>query len=239
MQTEIAVIADLHGNLPATQALDADLNSRGIQTIYCLGDIVGKGPSSAETFDWAYQRCQVIVQGNWDYGIGEKLFPNDQFYYDQLGEERMRKLRELPREFSFTMSGRKIRLIHGRPVMQSLLTPSASAECLLPYFDPDYQVVGYADVHRQGLRMVNNRGILFNTGAVGNPLGVTMVQYAIIRGDDEDSQAALDISFVTLPYDREAAIRDTENAADLPNGKLFSSELKNGVYARGHLKGKK
>ena len=239
MQIEIAVIADLHGNLPATQALDADLNRRGIQTIYCLGDIVGKGPSSAETFDWAYRRCQVIVQGNWDYGIGEKLFPNDQFYYDQLGEERMRKLHELPREFSFTLSGRKIRLIHGRPVMQSLLTPSASAECLLPYFEPDYQVVGYADVHRQGLRMVNNRGILFNTGAVGNPLGVTMVQYAIIRGDDEDSQAALDISFVTLPYDREAAIRDTENAADLPNGKLFSSELRNGVYARGHLKGKK
>ena len=98
------------------------------EKLYCLGDIVGKGPSSAETFDWAYRRCQVIVQGNWDYGIGEKLFPNDQFYYDQLGEERMRKLRELPREFSFTMSGRKIRLIHGRPVMQSLLTPSASAE---------------------------------------------------------------------------------------------------------------
>ena len=239
MYTEIAVIADLHGNLPATQALEADLNRRGIKTIYCLGDIVGKGPSSAETFDWAYRHCQVIVQGNWDYGIGEKLFPNDQFYYDQLGEERMQKLRELPREFSFSMSGRKIRLIHGRPVMQTLLTPSASAECLLPFFEPDYQVVGYADVHRQGLRMVNNRGILFNTGAVGNPLGVTMVQYAIIRGDEHDDQAALDISFVTLPYDREAAIRDTDQATALPNGKLFSSELKNGVYARGHLKGKK
>ncbi len=239
MISEIALVADLHGNLPATQTLDSDLDRRGIKTIYCLGDIVGKGPNSAETFDWAYRRCQVIVQGNWDYGIGEKLFPNDLFYYKQLGEERMKKLCELPREFVFTMSGRKIRLIHGRPVMQSLLTPSASAECLLPYFEPDYQVVGYADVHRQGMRMVNNRGILFNTGAVGNPLGVTMVQYAIIRGDDQDSQAALDISFVTLPYDRDAAIRDTENAPELPNGELFCSELKNGVYARGHLKGKK
>ncbi len=239
MLNEIALIADLHGNIPATQALEADLTRRGINTIYCLGDIVGKGPCSAETFDWAFSHCQVIVQGNWDSGIAEKLFPNDQFYYDQLGPERMQKLRRLPREYSFTLSGRKIRLIHGRPVMQGLLTPSASAECLLPLFEPDYQVVGYADVHRQGLRMVNTRGILFNTGAVGNPLGVTMVQYAILRGDDADPGAALDISFVTLPYDREAAIRDTEEAKNLPNGALFASELRNGVYARGHLKGKK
>ena len=238
MLKEIALVADLHGNLPATAALDADLNRRGIETVYCLGDIVGKGPSSAETFDWAIRRCQVIVQGNWDYGIGEKLFPNDQFYYDQLGPERMQRLRALPREHSFSLSGRKIRLIHGRPVMKSLLTPSASAECLMPLFEPDYQVVGYADIHRQGLRMVNTSGILFNTGAVGNPLGVTMVQYAILRGDETDASAPLDINFVTLPYDREQAIRDTDAQEALPNGALFSRELKTGVYARGHLKGK-
>ena len=238
MTREIALVADLHGNVPATEALDADLTRRGIGTVYCLGDLVGKGPRSAETFDWAFRRCPVIVQGNWDHGVGEMWFPNDQFYYRQLGPERMKKLRELPREFSFRLSGRNIRLIHGRPVMDCLLTPSASAESLLPLFDPDYQVVGYADVHRQGLRMVETRGILLNTGAVGNPLGVTMVQYAILRGDDEDDLAPLDISFVTLPYDREAAIRDTEAAADLPNGELFAAELRTGRYARGHLKGK-
>lgn len=238
MLREIALIADLHGNVPATAALERDLSRRGIGTVYCLGDIVGKGPCSAETFDWAFSHCQVIVQGNWDSGIGEKLFPNDRFYYEQLGPDRMRRLRELPREHVFSLSGRKIRLIHGRPVMQCLLTPTASAESLLPLFEPDYDVVGYADVHRQGLRMVNTRGILFNTGAVGNPLGVTMVQYAILRGDDNDPQAAFDISFVTLPYDREAAICDTEAAVGLPNGPLFSAELRSGVYARGHLKGK-
>ena len=238
MIRDIAVVADLHGNVPATEALDADLRRRGIDTIYCLGDIVGKGPCSAETFDWAFRRCQVIVQGNWDYGIGEMLFPNDQFYYDQLGPERMRKLRELPREHRLWLSGRNIRLIHGRPVMQMLLTPTSSSESLQPLFEPDYQVVGYADVHRQGLRMVNTSGILFNTGAVGNPLGQTMVQYAILRGDDQDDQAALDIIFVTLPYDRERAIADTEATTKLPNGELFSAELRDGIYARGHLKGK-
>jgi len=236
MLREIALVADLHGNMPATRALEEDLKKRGITEIYCLGDIVGKGPSSAMTCDWAFSHCRVIVQGNWDSGVAEKLFPNDKFFYEQLGPRRMARLKALPREYSFTLSGRRIRLIHGRPVMNMLLTPSASSEMLTPLFDPDYDVVGYADVHRQGLRMVETRGILFNTGAVGNGLGVRMAQYAILRGDDEDDKAALDISFVTLPYDIGAAIRDTEMTKGLPNGQLFADELRTGVYQRGKLK---
>ena len=51
--TEIALVADLHGNWPATQAVEQDLIRRGIQRVWCLGDVVGKGPSSDKTFDWA------------------------------------------------------------------------------------------------------------------------------------------------------------------------------------------
>ena len=60
----IALVADLHGNLPATMALDADLKRRNLTEIWCLGDIVGKGPNSAETFDWAMNNCQLILSGN-------------------------------------------------------------------------------------------------------------------------------------------------------------------------------
>ena len=41
-----ALIADLHGNRPATQALERDLNRTRPDKVFCLGDIVGKGPSS-------------------------------------------------------------------------------------------------------------------------------------------------------------------------------------------------
>ena len=67
--TEIALVADLHGNLPAVEALDQDLRRRGIENIWCLGDVVGKGPNSPETMDWALARCQVLLRGNWDEGI--------------------------------------------------------------------------------------------------------------------------------------------------------------------------
>ena len=231
---QIALVADLHGNLPAVLALEKDLEKRGITDILCLGDIVGKGPNSAETFDWAFARCRVLLQGNWDSGIGFMQFPNDRFYYQQLGPERMKKLREMPAEFSFSLSGRKIRLLHGRPLMRELLTPSAPSEKLEWLFDPDYQVVGYADIHRQALRMVGTRGILFNTGAVGNGLGVPMVQYAVLTGSETDDTAPFDISFVTFPYDRDAAASDAERVKDnLPKWDMYCREIRTGIYSRG------
>ena len=115
--TEIALVADLHGNWPATQAVEQDLIRRGIQRVWCLGDVVGKGPSSDKTFDWARANCEFILQGNWDEGIGKKLFPKDQFYYDQLGPRRMQALVELPMERHCWFSGKKMRLFHGRPIL--------------------------------------------------------------------------------------------------------------------------
>lgn len=230
--TEIALVADLHGNLPATMALDEDLNARGISHIICLGDVVGKGPCSADTFDWAFSRCDMVLQGNWEAGIGLKQFPKDDFYYQQLGPARMKKITELPLEYTLTLSGRKIRLFHGRPIMKELLVIQDDAALLSPLFDPDYDVVGYADAHRQGMRIVSSRGQLFNTGAVGNGLGLPMVQYAIMRGSQKDEKAPFDLTFVTLPYDRAQAVRDTRAAVELPNADLFEREISTGVYAR-------
>lgn len=232
---EIALVADLHGNLPAVEAVDADIRARGIQRIWCLGDVVGKGPSSADTFDWAVSRCELILQGNWDEGIGGKHFPRDEFYYRQLGEKRLRMLLEFPKEYRGNISGRKMRLFHGRPTMPAPTYVHSEETLLLPYFQPDFEVVGYADVHRQGVRVVNSPGILFNTGSVGNGLSVPMAQYAILRGiPDSGAPAPLDIVMVTLPYDRERAIRDTDaaEAQGLINAEAFRKEIRTGRYAR-------
>lgn len=229
----IALVADLHGNLPATMALNHDLKRRGISEIWCLGDIVGKGPSSAETFDWAIQHCQVIVRGNWDEGIARRHFSrNDQFYYAQLGESRMRKLGELPTEHQITLSGKRIRLIHGRPIMPELQSIRDTSEHLRWLFEPDFDAVGYADVHRPGYRSLTFPGLLFNTGSVGNALGITEVQYAIMQGDDSDTAAPFDVTFVSLPYDKEQAVRDAMNTPDLPRREAYIQEITTGIYGR-------
>ena len=238
--TEIALVADLHGNWPATEAVERDIRGRGIQRIWCLGDVVGKGPSSDRTFDWAAANCEFILQGNWDEGIGRRMFPKDQFYYDQLGEKRMEALVTWPLEHECFISGRKTRLFHGRSIMPAPYYIHEPAELLASYFLPDYQVVGYADVHRQGLRLLGTSGILFNTGSVGNGFGVPMAQYAILRGEPDSREASpLDVTMVTVPYDREQAIRDVREAGQrgMFNADLFEKEIVTGVYARANGRG--
>ena len=227
--TEIAVVADLHGNWPATEAVEKDIIRRGIQRIWCLGDVVGKGPSSDKTFDWAKANCEFILQGNWDEGVGKKLFPKDQFYYDQLGPRRMQALVELPMEHHSWFSGKYMRLFHGRPILPEPFFVHEQADLLAPYFEPDYQIVGYG-------RLFGYGQLLFNTGSVGNGFGVAMAQYAILRGEpDGREEAPLDVNMVMLPYDKEQAIRDTMEAGrhGLVNADLFVSEIRTGRYARG------
>ena len=47
----IALISDIHGNIPALKATLCDIKRRGIQRVFCLGDLVGKGPSSDQVVD--------------------------------------------------------------------------------------------------------------------------------------------------------------------------------------------
>ena len=37
----IAIISDIHGNLSALDAVLADLRTRPVDVVYCLGDLVG------------------------------------------------------------------------------------------------------------------------------------------------------------------------------------------------------
>jgi predicted phosphodiesterase len=60
-----AIISDIHGNLEACDAVLDDIRSQGIDTVYCLGDIVGYGPNPCECIDRA-MGLQVSVLGNHD-----------------------------------------------------------------------------------------------------------------------------------------------------------------------------
>ena len=43
-----ALISDIHSNLEALEAVFADIRSQGITEVYCLGDLVGYGPTRAK-----------------------------------------------------------------------------------------------------------------------------------------------------------------------------------------------
>ena len=64
-----AVISDVHSNLEALTTVLADIESRGIGTIYCLGDVVGYGPNPRECLDLVIEKTKWTVLGNHDYAV--------------------------------------------------------------------------------------------------------------------------------------------------------------------------
>jgi len=62
-----AILSDIHGNLEALEAVLADVASVGVDSIYCLGDIVGYGPNPRECLDRVMQ-FNGWVLGNHDQG---------------------------------------------------------------------------------------------------------------------------------------------------------------------------
>lgn len=64
-----AIISDIHSNLEAFQAVLADVDSQGIEEIYCLGDLVGYGPNPLECIDLMMSlgdRVKTCLLGNHD-----------------------------------------------------------------------------------------------------------------------------------------------------------------------------
>jgi predicted phosphodiesterase len=65
----IAVISDIHSNLPALEAVLADVDGEGPDEIWCLGDIVGYGPHPNECVDLTRERATLSLCGNHDLAV--------------------------------------------------------------------------------------------------------------------------------------------------------------------------
>ena len=70
---KIAVISDIHANLPALNAVMKDIRAQKIKKIYCLGDLVGYGPNPREVVDIAMLRFEFTLRGNHDEAVTYKL----------------------------------------------------------------------------------------------------------------------------------------------------------------------
>jgi predicted phosphodiesterase len=71
-----AIIADVHGNLPALQAVMADIQRREVDEIVCLGDLVGYNTFPRETLSLLRRLAIPSVQGNHDLMAIGQLEPD-------------------------------------------------------------------------------------------------------------------------------------------------------------------
>ncbi|WP_338873557.1 metallophosphoesterase family protein [Spirosoma sp. SC4-14] len=67
---KIALFSDIHANLPALEAVLADIDMREVDAVYCLGDLVGYNVWPNEVITQIRKRGIPTIAGNYDFGIG-------------------------------------------------------------------------------------------------------------------------------------------------------------------------
>ncbi len=128
----LAVFGDVHGNLPALEAVLADIDRRSPDTVVCLGDLAFKGPAPSECVALVRERGIPCVQGNTDlYLVDEALgrphpvpegysFNPDlklylEWHLDRLRPEDVDYLKDLPASLESGTGDHRVLAVHGTP----------------------------------------------------------------------------------------------------------------------------
>jgi diadenosine tetraphosphatase ApaH/serine/threonine PP2A family protein phosphatase len=69
----VALLSDIHANLPALEAVEKDLDSQAVDRVLSLGDVLGYGPYPNECVDWLRERGASCLAGNHDLALLEWL----------------------------------------------------------------------------------------------------------------------------------------------------------------------
>ena len=181
-----AIIADVHSNLVAFQAVLQDIESKGgIDEIWCLGDVVGYGPEPHACIELLCQYKHICVAGNHDWAAISKLDISDFNPYaaqailwtrQQLAAGDMNYLQDLPQKIKrgdFT-------LVHGsprHPIWEYLEPGWLSTQDSLKH----YSVTKIPSAIRLSFE---SERLIINPGGVGQPRdGDPRASYAIYDGE--------------------------------------------------------
>jgi putative phosphoesterase len=226
----VAVVTDIHANLPALEATLEAIGSAGVDAVYCGGDLVGYGPHPNEVCALIEERGLSAIYGNYDYAIARDLDDCGCAYVTahdrELGQRSVawtlehtdgrskEFMRGLPFDLRFELGGLRVRLVHGSPrkVNEYLFEdkPARTFERIAAGADCDVLVFGHT--HKPWIR--EHGGVLFvNCGSVGKPKdGDPRAAFALLELDGERAVASIQ----RVGYDAEAVAREVE-AAGLPD----------------------
>ncbi|MDO5156128.1 MAG: metallophosphoesterase family protein [Eubacteriales bacterium] len=238
--SKVLFIADIHGNMPAVQALEKEIEKIQPDKIYFLGDAVGKGPENDQAVDWVRSHCDCCIKGNWDDGIVGSYrgtgYPGNDFYIKQLGKERIEWLEKLPFEDEVLISGLWFRLVHGRPTDRLYQAYDDWAELMQGFVskvsDKTFNAYICADSHMPYIRTCGY-GYAINTGSVGNSLGFPRVHAVLVEGELGSTElSSLRCEVVSIPYCNQAAADAADKYEDFPEKECWKKEVLTGEYSR-------
>lgn len=256
---KIAIISDIHGNLEALKTVLKNIKSRGINHVYCLGDIIAKGVHPHECTRLIKENCEIVLQGNCDDYFSSNIILENKpeievkrFNWNRgmLTKEDIKYLKELPFCHEFYMSGRLIRLFHATPTINNDFVGNIdSLEKLNSLFLPSdktisqdkVDVVIYGHIHTQFMQRIYNRTIV-NVGSVGNSLDVfrnkdkdgnvrntSVANYAIITGKINAKDFNNDLSFELVNVSYDIEKELSSNKLNIEK-EAYDEEIRNGKY---------
>jgi predicted phosphodiesterase len=214
----IALLADLHGNLSALDAVLGDIAATGgADVTLALGDLAMLGPQPAEVIDRLRESGCLAIQGNTDAWFNQTLAEADvarderlamivqyaRWARPLLGEDRVRYLLGLPFSWQTDLGGGESLLaVHGSPRrIDEPIYPEAEPAVLDEVLSGvSATVLAFGHTHRAMVR--RHSGVtLVNPGTVGNPIPPDGADIRAAYGLVTREDGRLEVVLRRLAYD--------------------------------------
>lgn len=230
----IAVFGGVYSNALALEAMLTDARARGVEAVFCLGDMGGFGPHPDRVFPLLRDHGVLAIQGNYDESLATGredcgcgyTDPRDNYFarisyeytFRNTSPENRRWLGTLPQERRVRLGRLETLLCHGSPRLIN--------EFLWESTTPDGLLARLLEAHRADALLCTHTGIKWrrrlgdgreavNVGVIGRPEndGRPGGWYAVLTAPDNGGD--LQVEFVPVAYDHEALARQME-AEQLP-----------------------
>ena len=120
--TKIAIFSDIHGNLEALKAILEDIEKDTFDEVISLGDLIGVGPCSKECLELVKDTNIKMIKGNNEiYQVnkeasnktfGEEEAKHIEWLHNQLTEEEIKWIEELPMSYEKLIGGKLFTFAH-------------------------------------------------------------------------------------------------------------------------------
>ncbi|MFW5692345.1 MAG: metallophosphoesterase family protein [Chloroflexota bacterium] len=241
MTQQVTIFGDIHGNLPALETMFADMETRGLDNLYCLGDLVGYGTFPNEVVAMIREREIPTLMGNYDQGVGISSDDCGCAYKTEADRKRGKQsiawtnahttddnkayLRGLTDRIPLQVGGLKVLLVHGSPrkINEYLYEdrPDDYFERIMDGVDADVLVCGHT--HLPYHKVLPSGRQIVNAGSVGKPKDDNRdACYVVLSADGRE----LSVEFIRVPYDVERAAQAVEAADGMPDE--FAQMLRDG-----------
>ena len=218
----IAVMGDIHANLPALRAVIDDVAKIGAEALYCVGDVVGRGPHPNEVVDELRRLAIPTVQGNWDEAVGMDREQTGAAFAtgdaeaegnasmrwtaETMTDENRAWLRQLPQTMRLTVAGRSMYLFHGSPLKENEYLWSSRPSRVLARIASDEadDLFAFGHTHEAFHRVVGQAHFVA-VGSVGcGTEGDARARYAVVYFGEPD----IAVGFRSVDYDHVSVVRD-------------------------------